>query len=129
MAAFGPRAGGCRATYHIGSALRFLLELCALAALAVWGAHAGHGPATRAGLALAAPMLAAVVWGAFVAPRARWPVSPPLRLAIELAVFGAAFAGLQAARHPGPAWGFAAAVALDHLLLSVPPRSRPDGRP
>ncbi|MGE5226452.1 MAG: YrdB family protein [Planctomycetaceae bacterium] len=75
--------------------VRFLLELGLLAALAVWGFHAGVG-ATAWVFGLVAPLLAAAVWGAFVAPRARWPVPVGLRLAIELVLFGLAAVGLAA---------------------------------
>ena len=43
-----------------------------LAALAFWGYVVGEGPAWLLGVG--APVLAAVVWGAFVAPKARVPV-------------------------------------------------------
>lgn len=78
---------------------RFLCELAMLAALAFWGFGAGDGIwALVAGLG--APLLAAVVWGAFVAPRARWPVPAPVRVAIELVLFVVAAAALAAAGQP-----------------------------
>jgi hypothetical protein len=40
--------------------------------------------------------LAIAIWGAFVAPKARWPVAVPTRLAIEFALFAAVVAGLVA---------------------------------
>src|SRR5689334_23481657 len=54
--------------------LRFLLELCMLAALGYWGFQAGDGPVLKIVLGLGAPLLAAVVWGLFIAPRAIRPV-------------------------------------------------------
>jgi hypothetical protein len=54
----------------------FLLELCALAALGYWGFRTASGPAAKAALGIGAPLLAAVLWGLFAAPRA--PVSIPL---------------------------------------------------
>jgi hypothetical protein len=51
-------------------ALRFLLELCLLAALAVWGAQAGGSVVADVALPGLAPVPAAAVWGMFVAPRA-----------------------------------------------------------
>ena len=52
-------------------ALRFLLELAALASLGYWGGTAPAGAAARAALAVALPVAAAAFWGMFVAPRAR----------------------------------------------------------
>jgi hypothetical protein len=51
-------------------------------------------------LGIGAPVLAAAIWGAFVAPKARWPVTAPIRLGIEFALFGAAAAGLVLADQP-----------------------------
>jgi hypothetical protein len=91
--------------------LRFLLELAMLAALAYWGWH-------EQGLLLAIllPLLAAVVWGAFVAPKARFPVSVPVRLAIELTLFALAVVGLFAAGAEGLAIAFAAAVVVSDAI-------------
>jgi hypothetical protein len=68
----------------------FLLELCALAALGYWGFRTASGPAAKAALGIGAPLLAAVLWGLFAAPRA--PVSIPL------ASGGGAAAGLRLGR-------------------------------
>lgn len=42
-------------------ALRFVLELCALAALAYWGYQAGKGPISKIGLGASIPLLAALI--------------------------------------------------------------------
>ena len=80
--------------------VRFLLELCALAALGYWGFVTGQGMAMKWLLGLGAPLLAAVAWGAFVAPKARWPAREPWRLLVEILVFGAASIALWAAGQP-----------------------------
>jgi hypothetical protein len=67
-------------------AIRFLCELGLLAGLAYWGFTVGEG-ATAWLLGLGAPAVAAVVWGLFVAPKARYKVSMPIRLSIELDLF------------------------------------------
>lgn len=51
-------------------AVRFLLELCALAALAVWGWQVPDQIVVSVLLAIAAPLVAATVWGLWVAPKA-----------------------------------------------------------
>jgi hypothetical protein len=84
-------------------ALRFVIELCAFAALGYWGSQASDSLAVRIVLAAAAPAAAIVAWGLFVAPKAVVKVSEPVRWAIELAVFGAAAAALAAAEEP--VWG------------------------
>jgi Protein of unknown function (DUF2568) len=63
--------------------VRFLCEVGLLAGLAYWGFTVGEG-ATAWLLGIGAPAVAAVVWGLFVAPKAKVPVSMPIRLSIEL---------------------------------------------
>ena len=75
---------------------RFLCELAMLAALAFWGYVVGEGPWAWL-LGVGAPVLAAVVWGAFVAPKARFPVPASLRVQIELVLYAFAAVGLAAA--------------------------------
>lgn len=100
--------------------VRFLLELSALAAFAYWGVRTGETPIAKLALGAATPLVAAWLWGAFVAPRARWKVSAPLRLLVELAVFANAAYALAAAGRPALALGFALLAAVSstlHLLL------------
>lgn len=100
-------------------ALRFVLELCALAALAYWGFHTSETTLVRGALGIGAPLLAAIVWGLFVAPRATVPVSSPVRLIVELLVFGAAIAGLVAAGRPGFATVLGIVYAINRVLVTV----------
>jgi Protein of unknown function (DUF2568) len=96
--------------------LRFLLELCALAAVAYWG-WSEHGGIWRWVLVFTAPLAVAVLWGNTIAPKAKRHVGDPWRLAVELLVFGGATAALVAAGQSTLAIAFAGAVAL-HLLLT-----------
>jgi hypothetical protein len=104
-------------------ALRFLLELSALAALAYGGAHLRAGPAARVALAIAAPLAAAVAWGAVVSPKARVRATAPVRLLVELTVFGAGVWALHAAGRARWAATLAAAVALHELWRAAERRS------
>jgi hypothetical protein len=65
------------------------------------------------------PVAAAVLWGAFAAPKARWPSSRG-RLAVELLVFGGAAAALAAAGHPALGLAFAAVAVVDGALVRLP---------
>ena len=94
-------------------ALRFFLELGALASLGYWGWQATSGPSHWA-LMLAAPAVAALVWGLFVSPKARVPVEDPWRLALEVLFFGSATAALLGADQALLAVIFGAAVIV-HL--------------
>jgi hypothetical protein len=72
---------------------RFALELAALAAFATVGLHAIRGPA-RFAVAAAAVLVAAAIWGRWVAPASRRRLADPARLLVELAFFTAAGAAL-----------------------------------
>jgi hypothetical protein len=97
--------------------IRFVLELCAVAALGYWGFVTGEGLAARLLLGLGAPLLAAVAWGAFVAPKARWPAKEPWRLLVEVMVFGAAAAGLVAVGQSVMALALIVVYAINRFIL------------
>jgi hypothetical protein len=80
-------------------ALKFVLELCALAALAFWGATTGP-VLVRVALGIGAPLIAALAWGRWAAPRSPRRLAGARRLALELTVFTAAAAALGAAGAP-----------------------------
>ncbi len=100
-------------------ALAFLLELCMLAALGYWGFSTYQSWPSQLGFGLGAPILAAVIWGMFLVPKAAKPVSNPLKFILEVLVFGCAVAALIAANRPNLAWAFALLVVLNKLLLYV----------
>jgi hypothetical protein len=100
-------------------ALRFLLELATLGALGFWGFQTGTNRPAQVALLVGAPLLAAVVWGVFVAPASPRELPDPLRLVVELVVFGAATAGLLAAGRPAVGVVFALVVVVNALLLRV----------
>jgi hypothetical protein len=74
-------------------ALRFLLELAALGALAYWGFQEFDGAAAIL-VGIGAPLAAALVRAVFVAPKRRVRREEALRWLAELLVFGAAAAAL-----------------------------------
>jgi len=102
-------------------ALRFLAEMGMLAALAWGGWHLVDDLAASLGLAIALPVVAAVVWGRWVAPRAGHRLPDPGRAGVELVLFLAAFVVLtQAGPHPETVgWGLALLAAY---TLSMPAR-------
>ncbi|GAB4323559.1 MAG: YrdB family protein [Dehalococcoidia bacterium] len=97
--------------------VRFVLELCALAALAYWGYQAGKGQAARLALAAGAPVAAAATWGMLIAPKAPYVLPEPFRLVASLAVFGLAAASLVAAGKRELGLAFAAVAAINTALI------------
>jgi len=109
-------------------ALRFALELAALAALSYWGFHTGRSALADIVLGIGAPLLAAVVWGVWAAPRSARRRRGAALLAVQMAVFAAAATGLAAAGQTVLAVAFALVVAVNTVLLHVlggePPEMR-----
>ncbi|UUZ83351.1 YrdB family protein [Paenibacillus sp. P26] len=95
----------------------FLLELAALAALGYWGFHTGTGWTFRWSLGVGTPSLVAILWGTFVAPKASIPVSVPVRILLQLAVFGSAAAALYASGYSKLAVIFIATAVVEMALV------------
>lgn len=93
-----------------------------LAGIAYGGFHLADDVAAWL-LGIGAPVLAAGVWGAFVAPKARWPVPVPVRLAIEFALFAAGTVGFAIAGQPF----LAVALAVAGLVTSLSNALQPAG--
>ena len=98
-------------------AVKFALEIAALVAFAYWGGTVGSG-AVPVLLGIAAPLLAAVLWGRFAAPRATRRLPLRLRVPFELAVFALAALALLTASS-GAAIAFASVVVVNAALLTV----------
>ena len=94
-------------------ALRFVLELAALAALAYWGWGVTWV------LAIAAPAAWIVLWATFGSPKARVKLSTPWRIVFEAVVFGAAAAALWAAGQEVGALVLFAAWAANRAALTA----------
>jgi hypothetical protein len=97
--------------------VRFLLELSALAALGYWGYNSASTVFGKLALGLGAPLLAAIVWGVFVSPKAAIPLSTPLWLLVQLGVFGAAIVALVVSGHPSLGWTLGLTVVLNGALM------------
>ncbi|MFD9129729.1 YrdB family protein [Kitasatospora sp. NPDC059571] len=111
----------------IALAVRFLLELAALAALG-YGGWAVPGPvALRVVLAVLLPLAAALLWGRYASPRAVVK-SPPAWLATQLLVFGGAVLALALAGRGGWALVLAAVMVADTALLAAYGEWRPPVR-
>ncbi len=111
-------AGVLKALYVLNEGLAFLVELAALGALAWWGARTGGWP-----LGVGAPLVAAVLWGLFAAPKARVRLPLPGVLAVKALVFVSAALGLYAIGRHGLAIGFGL-VALVNTALATWERDR-----
>jgi hypothetical protein len=98
--------------------LAFLSEVGALVALGAWGWSAGSG-AGRWLLAAGLPLVAALLWGGYAAPRARFSV-PAAAVVVKVAVLGGAVVALADLGHPWWAAVLAAAAVLGAGLGRAP---------
>ena len=103
-------------------ALRFILELAALAALSLWALTRLHGSASMV-FAVLLPLAAATLWATFRVPgdasasgRAPVPVPGAIRLLLELALFVLGVLALIAAGHPATGMLLGLAVAVHYAL-------------
>ncbi|HEY7237277.1 MAG TPA: YrdB family protein [Gemmatimonadaceae bacterium] len=107
-------------------ALRFLLELSALAAVGYWGATTATGRVIRIVLAIALPTLVAVVWALFISPKARIPTGPFGRAFLGLVVFLTAAAALWRRDQAALATIYGSLAVLSSVLILVWPQQVPD---
>lgn len=80
--------------------LAFLIELVAVAAVAIWGFTIAAGLPVKIVLGVGAPVLFVAVWAAFLAPASEHRLLMPWLLIVKLVVFGLASAALAASGYP-----------------------------
>lgn len=99
--------------------LRFILELCLLAGLGYWGFQLGQSWFIRLAAGLGAPLLAAVVWGTFVAPKAAKLLADPWRFGVEIALFALGTGALYLAERPSLAIILFIVFVVNRVLLTI----------
>ena len=99
--------------------LRFVLELGALAALAYGGWHLPGPLAARILAAVLFPLVAALIWGRWVAPKGSRLLPDPVRLIPEWVVFGGATVALILTGHPVLGGVLAVLAAVNRYLLHL----------
>lgn len=103
----------------INLAIRFLLELAAVAAVTYWGFTVGNTVATKIFLGIGAPLLVVGVWAVFVAPKAVVTLPRLVRHALGLVVLILAAAALAGAGQVPLAILFGIVVLLNAALLVI----------
>ena len=111
----------------INAAARFVLELCALATCAIWGFRVSDQAVVEWTLGLGATIAFALIWGAFVGPKAPLRLDDPARLVLEVALFSLTAVALAAATSAVLAVVFAAAIVLNISLMLFLGQRRPSG--
>jgi hypothetical protein len=94
----------------------FLDELALLVVLCIAGARIGGGAVASTLRAIFFPVVAAVIWGLWLAPRASRRLAHPARLAAKLALVAIAAVLLALS---GPLWWGAAFLVVSAPLLTA----------
>jgi hypothetical protein len=100
----------------VNLALRGLMELGIVVALAYWGYQTGQSTIERALLSIGAPMLVFSVW-TFIDFRKVVPVPEPFRLVQELVLSGLAAVAWYAAGQHTLGWGLGLVSIVHHALV------------
>ena len=103
----------------INVAIRFLLEICVLAAVCYWGFKINSNWLLNILMGIGIPLLIAIVWGMFGAPKAANHLTGFSLLALEIIVFGSGVAALNATKNYSLAWGFVVVVIVNRILMFV----------
>lgn len=103
----------------INAGLAFLLELAMLASLGYWGFYGDKSLLAKWILGMGAPLLTAIVWGLFLAPRAVYRLNSLAGNLLSLILFLAAAAALFCTQHPKLAIVFALLAVVNRALILI----------
>ncbi len=84
----------------LGLALAFALELAMLAAFGYWGFHVGSTILLKILLGISTPVLIAVIWAVFMAPRSKRRLQGWRYTAVKIVLFGLAALALIVSGQP-----------------------------
>ena len=98
-------------------AVRFLLELCMLVAVAFWGFKTQSSWLMKILLGIGLPVLIAVLWGTFLSPKATRPLSGASFLTLELILFSTGALALFASDKPTLGLVYTVTVLVNKILL------------
>jgi hypothetical protein len=103
--------------------VRFLLELATLISVALICWRQADRVYAKALLAVGAPLVIGTVWAIWISANSASKVGDPLRLLLEVAVFGSGVAALLALKHTRWALLMGSVAAL-HLITTFPLNQR-----
>ena len=100
----------------INAGLAFLLELVMLLAFGIWGFYGERSTWLKWLLGIGLPLLTAVVWGIFFAPRSVYRLNSMVGNLLSLFLFLLGAAALFYSGHPTAAVVFAVVALVNRLL-------------
>ncbi|MCE9644967.1 MAG: YrdB family protein [Chloroflexi bacterium] len=99
--------------------IRFLLELCMLAAVGYWGFKTRSGWLLKILFGIGLPVLIAMLWGTYIAPKATHPLTGASRLSLELILFASGAFSLFAGGKSNLGWAYAVILVVNEILLKI----------
>jgi hypothetical protein len=103
----------------INLGVRFLLELCMLASIGYWGFKMHAGWAMKILLGIVLPVLIAVIWGYFMAPRSAHRLSGIPFAVMDMILLGSGGVALYASGLVNLAWIYAVVLIVSEVLRVV----------
>jgi hypothetical protein len=100
----------------INLGVRFLLELCMLAAVGYWGFKTHSSWAMKILFGIGLPLLLAVIWGYFMAPRSAHRLSGILFTIMDFILLGSGVVALYASGQINLAWIYAVVLVISEIL-------------
>lgn len=99
--------------------LRFILEIFVLISLGFWGFKVSEGIVMKLFLGIGTPLLAAVIWGTFGAPKAPYLLEGVSFLILEIIVFGSAAVALFLIGKQNLAFIYGIIVIINITLMKI----------
>ncbi len=98
-------------------AIRFLLELCMLAAVGYWGFSTHAGWVLKVIFGIGLPILLIVIWGLLLAPRASHPLRGISHTLLSLVLLGSGAVALFVSGRTALGWIYVAVLVVNEILL------------
>ena len=99
--------------------VRFLLELCMLASVAYWGFTTHSSWTTKMFFGIGLPILLAVIWGYFMAPRSTHRLSGISFTVLDFILLGSGAVALYASGQTTLAWIYTVVLVISEILRIV----------
>jgi hypothetical protein len=103
----------------INLGVRFLLELCMLAAVGYWGFKTHSGWTMKILFGIGLPLLLAVIWGYFMAPRSAHRLTGIPFTVMDIILLGSGAVALYASGQVNLAWIYAVVLVISEVLRLV----------
>ena len=95
----------------------FLLELAMLGSFMYWCFHLNNGWLIKILFGIGTPLIVAIIWGVFIAPKASILVSVPIRILLQTILFGSAAVALYFSEKGTLAIIFGTIVLIEVILM------------